>query len=219
MTLQAMVDYDAFRWEYISTYEECRNIANELKVVSRERQLAFLASCVERMLLNYYLVEEQPGWGDKIILIKGMSCIWNVLQKHQYKNDYVARLSENVIECVSDADEYQASFYHVVGEAPAIGIMLLLKNVNSSEDLFDVALEIFSTLLNSLIDYIELEIDIDAKIEPIVNHECFKREMLKQREDLALLSSNSILTDRIIDRLRSSSQDLVFQFRMISGLS
>ena len=79
-----MVDYDAFRWEYISDYEECRNIANALKVVSRKRQFVFLASCVERMLLNYYLLEEQPGWGDKNILVEGISCIWHVIKKHQH---------------------------------------------------------------------------------------------------------------------------------------
>jgi uncharacterized protein YjaG (DUF416 family) len=214
-----MIDYNSRRWKYISEYQECENIVNELETISRDRQFIFLASCAERMLLNYYLVEEQPGWGDKKFLIEGMSCIWQVTQKHQFKNEYVARLAENVMECVSDADEYQASLYYVVGEAPAICIMLLLKSINLSENFFDFALDFYSTLLSSLVDYIQLELDMDAEVEMVVDHECFQREILKQREEQDLLSSNSILNDEIIDRLRSSSQNSLFQLKMIAGLS
>ncbi|PSB55982.1 DUF416 family protein [Chamaesiphon polymorphus] len=218
-----MLPKEELTQRYISNFEQFPPIIQRLEVLPRQHQLAFLACCVERMLLNYYLVEGLPGWGEKNILKNAMSQIWKIVRGERLDPKYLNCLKEDVLECDSDPDDYYPISeyfvddehndyckYCVVGTSSICGIACLLDF--SLSDKIEDMLDVFSTMLGALEDYVTIEQNTkyesrEDEMKIISAHPAIQLEAEQQQSDLENLEKNPVLNSDLIEKLRLNARN------------
>lgn len=198
----------AFDWD---------GLKQELEGIKPLHQIAFAASCCERLLPNYTAFSRLENWGDPVALRTTLDEIWQFLAGmpmdaiKAYKLKQILD-SENI---APDMDDFGAVNYgyealeavnaiHQTLEAcikltPEFIIRVAESNWNT--------IDAFVNQVDSLSGVTVTKALLEEQIKSINNHPLMIREMAKENEDLQRLKEVATLDSNFLEWLRTSSQN------------
>ena len=188
-----------------------RTLVEKLGRLDSKGQIAFAASCCERLLPNYRAFSIVEQWGNPAALRKALDAIWSFLDGVGLSTDEIKSLSTACMDAVPDSEEFQTIFTGLAQDASAsilhvLGYMLELK----LDELVQVArlpLDSIDYYLNMTCNpYVESQesnLEFDGWIEKAP---MMRAEVRKQTEDLDLILTWGGSTADLIRHLRDSSR-------------
>jgi hypothetical protein len=191
---------------------ECAFNAAALRVrldqMGDRQQLAFGASCSERLLHNYLAFLNDTGWGDIAPLRDALDLVWAFLCGRPYPDDSVKHLRTLCEAEAPDSDDF-TSLYVSLAQDACFSICALLDFLLSSDvDKIVVAATYATDSVDLYVQEIE---DMDSNApdveERILAHVLMQRELRKQKDDLEAIAQARILDASFFIQLKNSSSN------------
>jgi len=167
----------------------------KLQGLSLLHQVAFSASCSERLFPNYLAFSKVENWGDPCKLRAALETVWENLEVGVLPS---MGLSELIQECslvIPDTDDFKTPLVSSALDAGTaiVGTLELCKSGNWRHAV-DVA--------GFARDTVYMTLSAQGFEAEMTRHPWMIREIAKQEEDLELLANSRILSTAVVLRLR-----------------
>ncbi len=175
----------------------CVSAARALAKMQPHQQLAFGASCCERMLPNYEMFVREVNWGDVGPLRRALDTVWNACERTYPREAQLRDLLAQCEQCAPDSEDFTSLYTSLAQDAVfaicALIDFLLDRNVDRI-----VSVGRFST------DSIDLFVQEREEMDPqdplreqkLLKHPLMQQELARQQRDLAE-AINISLGDRV----------------------
>lgn len=181
------------------------NLTRKLSKLGRLHQLAFGASCCERLLPNYVAFREDTGWGDLGPIRTALDKTW----KHLFGGSLTSERTRDLIESceqVTPASDDFESLYVTAAQDACFAVCSLLDYV------LDVGTDKIVRAATYATDSVDLYVQesegllsSDPSLEQkILNHPLMQRELEKQDQDISTLSKRPFLDIEFLEEFRAS---------------
>jgi hypothetical protein len=191
---------------------EFNTLEKELEILPPFHQVAFAASCCERLLPNYNAFCRQVDWGDPSVPRNAIDEVWQILQGKPVDIARVNQLRENCgkedifpddLDFGDDCLEAQEALMAIRATLQACiepTVERIVKVAESTRYTIETHIPYRDDTFN-----ITWEKDGSEKFkEAIASHPFAVREMDKEAEDLQQLKETKILDRDFLERLRTS---------------
>jgi uncharacterized protein YjaG (DUF416 family) len=191
-------------------------LAKSLAIVSSRQQLAFAASCCERMIDNYSAFTALENWGNPVLVQQGLDEIWKFLGGQDISFEYARQLINSIEKVIPDSDDFSNLFTFSAQNAANS----ICYSLESLEDANPEKIAIVGRLcIEALESYLYWITDTDTQVhmtdpkldEWIAHAPLLYAELQKQQKDLELISSHPELSATFLESLRSSSHNIGIQ--------
>ncbi|MDY7014745.1 MAG: DUF416 family protein [Cyanobacteriota bacterium] len=178
------------------------------------KQVAFAASCCERLLPNYSAFSSEEGRGNYQLLRYGLDRVWDFLIGQPNDLEQLTNRLEH--ECMGDVFSEEIipnSPYAYEAELASIAVFDTLNSCSTRESEFIVRAHICT--VDTITEHVRILREIDnpewpyertneEQEEDVFCHPFVIRELAKEREDLYRLRELETLNQEIFQWLRSS---------------
>jgi uncharacterized protein YjaG (DUF416 family) len=179
--------------------------------LSRLKQIAFAASCCERLLPNYLAFSVEEGWGDYMALKQSTDRIWSYLiDGHSEPFPFIDL--DKLIQLVPDTEEFTSVFTALAGDAVSATVYTL-EGCNDESTIADRLKLVLEVTENSIFEYlvavndpdVEAHIDNPSFIDSVWQFPLMVSEQEKQMRDAKELQGTSVLDRAFLTELKASS--------------
>jgi uncharacterized protein YjaG (DUF416 family) len=178
-------------------------LRKQLKSLDSPRRLAFMASCCQRLLPNYFAFQRQEQWGDIRCLQEALETIWLVLSGTLIDSYRIRQLLEACDQATPDTEDFDSILVSSALDA-CNSVSASLSYILNPE--IDRVVEVGRFATDTVDMYVQevegMNPDADDLEAQILGHPLMQRELRKQRQDLADLSHVTLLDAGILARLR-----------------
>ncbi len=186
-------------------------LVEKLRGLDHKGQIAFGASCCERLLPNYMAFAAVEKWGDPGGLRKALDQIWNFLEGEVLSSDEIDGLISQCTETIPDSEDFRSMFTGVAQYAAAVLIYTLRSIVAPSLDelaqVGALAVESIEEYLSAVCDpYISTQAPDNRLEEWIQQAPMLQEEYRRQQDDLQVIASWNGSDSDLAHTLRRSSQ-------------
>lgn len=183
-------------------------LRNRLDQLLDEQQLAFGASCSERLLPNYLAFLNDTGWGNIEPLRRALDLVWAFLGGQSYSDESVRELTTLCEEVAPDSDDF-TSLYVSLAQDACFSICGLLDFLLDSD--VNKILQAATYAISSVDLYVQEIESMDSNApdleREILMHPLMQRELKKQREDLENITQKQVLDASFLAQLKDSSHN------------
>ena len=189
---------------------EKEQFISSVQVLPQAHQIAFAASCSERLIPIYKAFQIVEGWGNYPALRRNLDYVWENVGTGKADVGAIEKTLKECEELIPDADDFQ-NVYLIGAQYSAISILhsTALMNATDAEALYKVSkccLETTHGFLSDVNDPTLKVHAIDGRFEDWIDSApLYQWELKKQSEDLALLASVQVLDDLFLREFRESS--------------
>jgi uncharacterized protein len=217
--MKAINEQEIRKEKLLFGFEPFVKVAIEVSQLPLERQIAFFASCCERLLPIYSLASGQPGWGDISILRAVVNKVWKMAEGVSFSTEEINNLYNEVDSIYIEHEDDEEGMYTVrddslyTREAHGIArfVYLILEYVNHLKS--RTFTNLFVTLIDILYDYVDCYIDGELPHERstekhrqlALEHQLTQLELQKELTDLDFLNSTSELTPNLLSTFRNNA--------------
>jgi len=180
-------------------------LTTRLLKLNQKQQLAFGASCCERMLPSYLAFQEDSGWGNFETLRRGLDFVWSALENDGFSLKEAEKLLDQCDETYPDSADFESLYVPYAQDAYyVIGFLL---------DVFlGYEIDAFVEIATYTIQTVEMYVQETEQLEPtdpdieskILNHRIMQRELAQQESDLKEIERNSEVSLEFIQVFRHS---------------
>ncbi len=82
-------------------------LEKEIEGLPPLHQVAFAASCCERLLPNYNVFSRLESWGNPSVLRTSLDEVWQILQGKQVDAATIRQLVEDCADVIPDSDDFR----------------------------------------------------------------------------------------------------------------
>jgi hypothetical protein len=178
--------------------------------LSTFHQLAFAASCCERLLPNYRAFYRENQHGNPDILRIALDEVWQFIQETSM--DFT-RIRQLIADCDDAVPDIDGGIYIYQAECAAMAIYYTLQACLEPMNI-KLMVKVVECVGNTIDEFIRLQKDItepswfeksyEEQKEEIAHHPFTVRETAKQIEDLHRLKEVGILDRSFLESLRTS---------------
>lgn len=183
----------------------CKTLKERLKKLDRKLQLAFGATCCERLLPNYLAFVKEAGWGDIKPIRHALDLVWLYLEEKTVKSQEVNKMIALCESVAPDSDDFQ-SLYSTSAQDACFAVCALLDYLikNDIDRIIQVA--IYAT------DSVDLYVQIIENLDPnspdleqkILEHRLMQRELSQQEKDLEYIEKAVDIDSKFLYQLKNS---------------
>ncbi|WP_423682130.1 DUF416 family protein [Undibacterium sp. WLHG33] len=181
-------------------------LREQLNELAAQWQLAFGASCCERLLPNYLAFNIDAKWGNFAPIREALDLVWSSLEGHAYDRDTVQKLITICENVAPDSEDFTSLYVSFAQDAcfSVCGLLdFLLKNdVKEIVQAATYAMSSVDLFVQELENMRPNDPDLELKI---LSHPLMQRELEKQRVDLERITNTSVLDTVFLSQLRSES--------------
>jgi uncharacterized protein len=186
-------------------------IKDNLRVLPLVKQIAFGASCCERLLPNYLAFSLMEGWGDFRSLRNLLDLVWTAVIDESKWTEITQISLKDTKDLAPHCDDFSTLFTPLAGDAVASIVYTIGAYLNPNESIEKLRL-VLQVTENSLYQFLaavnDPELDVhggDASFEESIFHyPLMLAELEKQRQDIAYLLDNQ-LNEAAVFHLKTSS--------------
>jgi uncharacterized protein YjaG (DUF416 family) len=183
----------------------CKTLKERLKKLDRKLQLAFGATCCERLLPNYLAFVKDTGWGDIKPIRHALDLIWLHLEE---KTVNPQELNEMIALCESvapDSDNFQ-SLYSTSAQDACFAVCALLDYLVKND--IDRIIQVATYATDSVDLYVQVienmnpnSSDLEQKI---LEHRLMQRELSQQEKNLEYIEKARDIDLKFLYQLKNS---------------
>ena len=188
----------------------------ELAKLPSLHQVAFAASCCERLLPNYLAFCTMEQWGKPVFLKQMLGTIWDYLEGQTFDSQQLSEWTTIIREVIPHTEDFFSLFVSVALRA-ATSIIYTLdccldRETNKVGMIADYAIGTLYQYLVCINDpETEGHIDDDNLYKYVMDAPLMQAELKKQQDDLQLLHSQQELTTPFLRQMRHASSNLGIQ--------
>ena len=177
---------------------EVPDLSEKLQRLTVPQQIAFSASCSERLFPNYQAFFKEENWGDPDVMRVALDTVWDNLEEGVVPSKGLSELIEECDSVTPDTEDFETPLVSSALDAGTaiVGTLELCKDGD-----WNHAFEAAGFARDTV--YLALSAqgldDVD-----MVQHPWMKRELEKQEEDLTVLASSPTLSTALVLQLRHS---------------
>jgi uncharacterized protein len=189
-----------------------KGVIRELSRLPHLHQIAFGASCCERMLPDYYAFWQTEGWGDFSYLESVLNRIWRYVSGDDSPLESCLNRLTNI---TPDTEDFSTIYVSLAVNSVSAIAYTIESCLNPSEGSQKIALvsdlmfdSLFSYLLAVNYPFVHAHIQDQQFSESIFEYPLMSSEKLKQLTDLRLLEEATDLSCNSLLELRDSSRNI-----------
>lgn len=180
-------------------------LLKRLKQLRDKQQLAFGASCCDRLLPNYLAFQNDTGWGDIEPLQKALDLVWSFLEGQSYSADNIRQLAALCENVAPDSEDFTSLYVSFAQDACfAICGLLDFLLVSDARKIVQAATYAMSSVDLYVQEIENMESNAPDLEQKILAHPLMQRELKKQREDFENIAQAPILNADFLVHLRNS---------------
>ncbi len=195
-----------------------KELVGKLASMRPAHRLAFAASCCERLLPNFEAFHVMEGFGDPAQLRSALDTIWDCVLGKTLSSEEVEKQKVICEKNLPDPDNYSSVFTSAAINACSAVIDALdcyltespqsaaNTGVLADDTVYDYIYRIDSPFSSTIAQ--TAGVGFDAFV---LDHPLKTEELIKQAEDIRLLSSHETLTFKTIRELRKNSRNFGIQ--------
>lgn len=187
---------------------------DNLKSLSREKRLAFIASCSERLLPNYQLFADAVDWGDPELLFTALEFIWKHIAGEIKDQSTLTELLKGCYKVIPDTDAFDSVYASLAMDAGSV-IVYGLQACLDAERKYAVfagnialrSVDTYLYLVNAPVrgfKNLEARRDFDAWLQ---DAPLLQAEVAKQQRDIDLLTLQKRLSKAFLATFRQSATE------------
>lgn len=176
-----------------------------LERLDAQAQLAFGASCCERLIPSYLAFQEEAGWGDVVILRKALNATWVSLVDLDLPASHAQTLLADCERIIPDSEDFDTLYASAAQDAclAVCSLMdfLLERDVDKIVDIAGFATDSVDLYVQEIE---QIAPNTPDREERIRLHRLMQRELRKQEADLELLEAARVIDEAFLQALRAS---------------
>lgn len=177
-----------------------------LEKLDHIKQMAFGASCCERLLPNYYVFQKQVRWGDTSQLRSALDFIWHSLLSEKVDlKEKIATLIASCEKVTPDSDDFD-SLYLPLAQDGCLATINLLEHFLKPDA--KKVVWAASYAIDSVDLYVQEIHSMNANApdleDKILRHKFMQRELLVQKEHLKMLEQITVLDATFLRNYQNS---------------
>lgn len=183
-------------------------LKDQLSQLDSQRQLAFGASCCERLLPNYEAFYIDTKWGDLGPIREALDLVWSSLEGQVHSPEIVVQSITLCENAAPDSEDFTSLYVSFAQDAcfSVCGLLDFLLD-NNVKEIVQAA-----TYATSSVDLFVQEIENMRPNDPdleqkILSHPLMQRELEKQQADLKSITQAPVLDAEFLTQLRNSSSN------------
>lgn len=177
-------------------------LLSNIEKMTREKRIAFGASCCERLLPNYKKFTETENWGDYSLMRNILDKIWGHVLNNPISEVRIKQMMEECNNMTPDSEDFSSIYTSFAIDAGgAIHETLNCCLDSKSEHIVDVAsfardsVDMFIQERDNM-DYSEINFE-----EKILNDFLMQNELQRQEREVELLMNQNILNEQFINNV------------------
>lgn len=180
-------------------------LKSRLSKLGLKANLAFGASCCERLLPNYLAFTRETGWGDILPLRRGLDLIWDYLLEKQYDPDEIKEIITTCESIAPDSDDFH-SIYSTSAQEACFSVCELLDYLLDNDVQKIVQIATYAT------DTVDLYVQVTENYNPnlpdienkILTHPLMQRELEEQENNLKSIEAANKIDEKFISLIKNS---------------
>lgn len=181
-------------------------LGQQLEGLSKDRRVAFCAACCQRMLHNYDKFSRMENWGRPHLLTTALAAVWSCLEGRPLAKARIDELARECEEVAPDTEQFSSLYASSALDAASA----LVETLRCCEDGDPRRGVIVGGAARDSVDmYLQMRDQLDPRAPTleaaILRDPLMKRELERQRADLATLRTAPILDREVLSSLRESS--------------
>jgi uncharacterized protein len=192
---------------------ELETLEKELSNLPKLHQLAFAASCCERLLPNYNFFCRKHAWGNPIILHAALDQVWLILQGQEVDEATVQQFIENCgkEDTYPNDLDFGGMYCYEAQESLEAICQTLEACLKPDVHLIAKVAKRARNIIEAYVPDADITFNVswekagrEKLIEAIASHPFAVRELAKEAEDLQKLKETEELDKNFLESLRTS---------------
>lgn len=139
----------------IQSIYDLDDVKNKLEALSSLHQIAFAASCCERLLPNYYVFAREEGQGDPSLLRTALDEVWQILEGKVAKKETIQLLLTDCEKAIIPSDYVLESRYSAESHLAIIAISKTLKACLSRDNVENI-LKVIEVVGDTIFGFLDI---------------------------------------------------------------